>query len=477
MSIFCKFIKRITFVLNKFTWFAAQWEKALLNRLDIANWKLLKTIISDRDRKFLSEMWTIIFKKLKIKLLYFTVYHSQTNDQFERTNQTIEITLRFHLTIMKNSRKWLVVLSKIQRHLNNVVSTTIDKNSNEIVYEFISFQVDDFWKVFEIVIIVDVDNQMFIDAFVDINFNFAIRVRVKIVDSIIFAQMKIKRNYDNKHKSIYMREKDYILIKLHHDYDIFFIVVLEFKFSQQFVEFFRVLKRVERLVYRLNFSTHWHIHSILFIIQLELISALSDDSFNRSRSNHSNFVFVEDDIERVKFYEIDKLIDKRQIKRRDSEYLVRWKEYDVQFDEWRNLFEFDDVMKLIRNYENIQNFIAHLFDRVQLFNSSSIVVRFLTIKVKVKRDRFAKLITKFSTIESANTKLITKSSTIESAIIKSITKLSTIDSANTSTSIFTVSRSIIKSKSFVLSTLSVDVLIRKSSRLLMNQWSWIWMND
>ena len=231
MSIFCKFIKKIIFVLDKFTWFAAQWKETLLNRLDTANWKLFNIIIFDRDRKFLSEMWTIIFKKLEIKLLYFTVYHSQTNDQFERTNQTIEIVLRFHLIIMKNSKKWSVVFLKIQRHFNNVVSITIDKSSNETAYEFTSFQTNDFWKIFEIVIIVDVDNQISIDAFVDINFNFAARTRVKIVDSIIFVQMKIKRNYDDKHKSIYMREKDYALIKLHHEYDIFSIAVFESKFN------------------------------------------------------------------------------------------------------------------------------------------------------------------------------------------------------------------------------------------------------
>ena len=323
MSIFCKFIKKITLVLDKFTWFVAQWREVLLDRLNTVDWKLFKTIIFDRDRKFLNEMWTIIFKKLKIKLFYFTVYHSQTDDQFERTNQTIEITLRFHLVIMKNSRQWSIVLSKIQRHFNNVVSTTIDKNSNETVYEFTSLQVNDFWKVLEIIIIVDADSQIFIDAFVDINFNFATRTRVKIFDSIIFIQMKIKCNYDDKHKSIYMREKNYALIKLHHEYDIFSTAVLEFKFNQQFVESFRVLKRVERLVYKLNLSAYWRIHLILFIVQLKSIFAFSNDFFNRSRSNHSNSVFVESDIECVKFYEIDKLVDKKQTKRRDSEYLVR----------------------------------------------------------------------------------------------------------------------------------------------------------
>ena len=59
---------------------------------------------------------------------------------------------------MKNSKQWSIVFSKIQRHFNNVVSITIDKSSNETVYEFIFFQINDFWKIFEIVIIVDVDN-------------------------------------------------------------------------------------------------------------------------------------------------------------------------------------------------------------------------------------------------------------------------------------------------------------------------------
>ena len=70
------------------------------------------------------------------------------------------------------------------------------------------------------------------NTFVNINFNFAIEIRMKIVDLIIFVQMKIKRNYDDKHKSIYMRKKNYVLIKLHYEYDIFFIVVFESKFNQ-----------------------------------------------------------------------------------------------------------------------------------------------------------------------------------------------------------------------------------------------------
>lgn len=58
------------------------------------DWGLPKVIISDRDPKFLVELWKIVFDKFEIKLLYSTAYHSQSDGQSERTNQTVEIALR-----------------------------------------------------------------------------------------------------------------------------------------------------------------------------------------------------------------------------------------------------------------------------------------------------------------------------------------------------------------------------------------------
>ena len=97
MSITCKYSKRITIVLDKNIWSAKNWTKALLKRLNIADWEFPKIIISNRDRKFLSELWTKIFTRLDTKLLYSTTYHSQTDDSSERINQTLEIALKYHI--------------------------------------------------------------------------------------------------------------------------------------------------------------------------------------------------------------------------------------------------------------------------------------------------------------------------------------------------------------------------------------------
>jgi hypothetical protein len=75
MSVTDKFSKRITLIPGRNTWTAAEWADALLERLYIADWGVPKAILSDRDRKFLSEFWTCLFTRLGVSLLYTTAYH------------------------------------------------------------------------------------------------------------------------------------------------------------------------------------------------------------------------------------------------------------------------------------------------------------------------------------------------------------------------------------------------------------------
>jgi hypothetical protein len=54
-------------------------------------------IISDRDCKFVSEFWTILFKMCGTKIKLSTAYHPETDGQTERTNRTLEDMLRMYV--------------------------------------------------------------------------------------------------------------------------------------------------------------------------------------------------------------------------------------------------------------------------------------------------------------------------------------------------------------------------------------------
>ncbi|MBW0509530.1 hypothetical protein O181_049245 [Austropuccinia psidii MF-1] len=63
------------------------------NRL-ISYTGLFKNIISDRDPKFTSALWTNLHKLLGTKLSFSTTYHSQTDGLEERMIQTLEDMIR-----------------------------------------------------------------------------------------------------------------------------------------------------------------------------------------------------------------------------------------------------------------------------------------------------------------------------------------------------------------------------------------------
>lgn len=80
MSVTDKFSKAITLIAGSIKWSGSQWAYRLLRRLLLLNWGLPYALISDRDRRFIGQLWQQILKELKVDLLYSTAWHPQTDD-------------------------------------------------------------------------------------------------------------------------------------------------------------------------------------------------------------------------------------------------------------------------------------------------------------------------------------------------------------------------------------------------------------
>jgi hypothetical protein len=68
-------------------------------------WKLHElsiTMIFDRDFQFVSLIWNIICKMLKIKTKLFIAFHSKTNEQSEISNQEMKRYLRTYVNHQQN---------------------------------------------------------------------------------------------------------------------------------------------------------------------------------------------------------------------------------------------------------------------------------------------------------------------------------------------------------------------------------------
>ena len=72
---------------------------------------------------------------MKIRIMITTVYHSQSNDQSEHTNQIAEIILQYALEEVSNA-DFINFLSAFKQVFNNSVNAFTDWIFNEIIYEF-----------------------------------------------------------------------------------------------------------------------------------------------------------------------------------------------------------------------------------------------------------------------------------------------------------------------------------------------------
>lgn len=93
-----------------------------------------KTIISDRDAKFLSHFWRVLWGKLGTKLLFSTSCHPQTDGQTEVVNRTLGNMLR---AVLKGKLTfWEEHLAMVEFAYNRTVHSSTGKSPFEVVYGF-----------------------------------------------------------------------------------------------------------------------------------------------------------------------------------------------------------------------------------------------------------------------------------------------------------------------------------------------------
>ena len=164
-------------------------------------------------------------------------YHAQTNDQFERSNQTVEIAIRF-LTSNNSEVNIASTLSIIQSQLNNSSNASIELASNEIIYDF---------KVRDTISTLNQRNLSEESAT-----NRRKKYQAEANDAIAFANVKMKIYYDFRHKPLLLKSEEKIYLRLNKDYK---LSDHHKKLSQQKCEFFLIKRRINRLAYELKLSS------------------------------------------------------------------------------------------------------------------------------------------------------------------------------------------------------------------------------
>ena len=91
-----------------------------------------RSIVSDRDTKFLSQFLVTLWKKMGTKLKYSTTCHLQTDGQTGVINRTLGALLR--VLIKSNSKAWDLILPHVEFAYNMAPSRTTGLSPFKVVY-------------------------------------------------------------------------------------------------------------------------------------------------------------------------------------------------------------------------------------------------------------------------------------------------------------------------------------------------------
>ena len=386
MSVTCKFSKAITIIPGNIAAGGKVWAAALLDRLCLTLWGLPRAILSDRDPRFVGQLWRGIFEKLGVSLLYSTSYHPQTDGASERTNQTVEIALRYYLATLPEMDQWPTVLPRMSQALCNSTNfSSTGKTPTEVLFGFRTREALDFLRaedgpsipIQEGAVPGDPIDEAFINKVTeahpittragqrrqhpaiaiptDIDDPLAAiekyrPTHVDAKDAIAFAAMKMKQYYDSRHTPTFFKEGDYVNLRLHRGYTV--PSIQHKKIDQQFVGPFKILQRVGRLAYRLELPKNMRIHNVISVAHLERATPPGDDPYQRPRPQmeHPLPVLVEGQPE----YEIEKLLRRRRVRKGhgySTEYLVRWLGWGPEADTWYNVKDLGNARDLVRAFK------------------------------------------------------------------------------------------------------------------------------
>ncbi len=315
-----RYTKFSLYISSKKTWNVEDLTNALIDEIFI-KFERFVFIVTDRESLFTFKFWSSLCYHLWIRLRYNIVYHSQTNEQIERQNQTLESYLRSYVNYQQND--WVRWFNIAEYAYNNSLNSVLKQISFQMMF--------DSEVRFEDVIQKDlkIDVSAIWDRVVHLS-------KMRRICETRWKQAldRVKRNYNKKRAQIEFKIDDKVFLNARN-----IISIRSFKkLNYKYYDLYTINESINKISYRLNLSSIMkNIHDVFHVSLLELTNEKNDET--------SSLIWVEDE----KQWEIEEIVDKRVKKNRTS-YLIKWLEYSHSNNEWVKEEDMSNVKEAIEKF-------------------------------------------------------------------------------------------------------------------------------
>jgi len=123
------------------------------------------------------------------------------------------------------------------------------------------------------------------------------------------------------------------------------------KLKEKFIGPFKIIEKLSNVSYRIELSVKYQVHNVFHSSLLRSSYENDSEMFpNRTVINVQPPAVKSVNNDEEDEWEIEKLIDRRRKKNR-IEYLVRWKGWSSEYDEWKTVDQLKNARRLMRDYD------------------------------------------------------------------------------------------------------------------------------
>jgi hypothetical protein len=290
---------------------------------------LPRSIVSDRDRRFLSKFWRALFSALGTDLKFSTAFHPQTDGQSERANRTLEEYLRHFVSPRQDD--WDDWLDLAEYAINDSVNPATGYSPFFLCFGQSPLSVLD----------VALGPVLVPAAQVTADDMHSVLQHAKT--NLHAAQQRMMAQQNAHRRDVTFSVGDLVRLSAA---NLSLPSTMSKKLAAKYLGPFPVQQVISPVAYRLKLPPTLKVHPVFHVSLLQPWHTQPELPHPAVMSRPPPV-----DVEEDRFY-VEKLLDKRQRKRGRGvsiEYLVRWRGYGPEDDMWINVKQIDD--DVVEDYE------------------------------------------------------------------------------------------------------------------------------
>jgi hypothetical protein len=277
-------------------------------------------------------------------LLVTTAYHPQSDGQSERTNQTVEMALRYLVNVRNTD--WAEYLAEVEFHINNSVSAATNVSPMEYLTGI---------KARTIEVAALPSSSPAVTTWTEHRQT----IRQEARDAIVYAQTKMAMYYDKNHQPLSMAIGNLAYVNLQKDigkpgYKL--PIDSSTKLGPRRVGPFKILRKIGKLTYELDIPKNWKIHPTISVAHLE---PAKEDTYHRATITPPDI--INDDDGSHEEWEVEEILRSRwrdKKNKRNKQYYIKWKGYGPEHNEWVSADDLKNSPDLVETFESSTALVA-----------------------------------------------------------------------------------------------------------------------